>query len=103
MTQVVEYSPEVDATHWMSILEAEEQEKELSKLEQRSSGMSDTEELKAQVKKLNQQATALKMDLHDLAEDLPTGWEKILDVAGKAHHAYQSLDEARKRLAASGG
>jgi hypothetical protein len=103
MVQVVEYSAEVDATHWMSILEAEEREKELSKFERGSSNMADTEELKAQVKKLNQQATALKMDLHDLSEDLPTGWEKILEVAGKAHQAYQSLDEARKRLAASGG
>jgi hypothetical protein len=42
------------------------------------------------------------MDLHDLAEDLPTGWEKILEVANLAHQAYQNLDEARKRLAASG-
>jgi len=102
MVQVVECSAEADATHWMSILEDEEREKVLSRFEKRN-GMQDTEELKAQVKKLNQQATALKMDLHDLAEDLPTGWEKILDVAGRAHQAYQSLDEARKRLAASGG
>ena len=57
----------------------------------------------AQVKKLNAQATALKMGLHDLAEDLPTGWEKITEVATKAHQAYQSLDEARKQLAASAG
>ena len=102
MVQVVECSAEADATHWMSILEDEEREKVLSRFEKRN-GMQDTEELKAQVKKLNQQATALKMDLHDLAEDLPTGWEKILDVAGRAHQAYQSLEEARKRLAASGG
>lgn len=102
MVQVVECSAEADATHWMSILEDEEREKVLSRFEKRNA-MQDTEELKSQVKKLNQQATALKMDLHDLAEDLPTGWEKILDVAGRAHQAYQSLDEARKRLAASGG
>ena len=35
--------------------------------------MEDLDTLKAKVKKLNQQATALKMDLHDLSEDLPTG------------------------------
>jgi len=103
MVQIVECSAEADATHWMSILEDEEREKVLSRFEKGSSSMQGTEELKAQVKKLNQQATALKMDLHDLSEDLPTGWEKILDVAGRAHQAYQSLDEARKRLDASGG
>lgn len=65
--------------------------------------MSDLETLKAQVKKLNQQATALKMDLHDLSEDLPTGWEKIPAVAAKAHEAYAALTEARKALAAAGG
>ena len=40
--------------------------------------MTDAEDTKAKLKKLNAQATALKMDLHDLAEDLPTGWERIL-------------------------
>lgn len=64
--------------------------------------MQDADEIKAQIKKLNAQATALKMDLHDLSEDLPIGWEKIMEVAEKAHQAYQTLEEARKRLAASG-
>ena len=35
--------------------------------------MEDVEALKAQIKKLNAQATNLKMNLHDLSEDLPTG------------------------------
>lgn len=65
--------------------------------------MQDIENLKLQVKKLNQQATALKLELHDLSEDLPTGWEKIPDIASKAHHAYAALHEARKLLAAAGG
>ncbi len=43
--------------------------------------MSDIETIKGEVKKLNAQATQLKMDLHDLSEDLPTGWERIPDVA----------------------
>jgi hypothetical protein len=61
----------------------------------------DIEQLKAQIKKLNAQATQLKMNLHDLAEDLPTGWEKIPEVARQAFEAYKSLTEARSRLAAA--
>ncbi len=63
----------------------------------------DIEQLKAQIKKLNAQATNLKMNLHDLAEDLPTGWEKIPEVAAQAFEAYRNLTEARSRLAANGG
>ena len=65
--------------------------------------MEDIETLKAQIKKLNAQATNLKMNLHDLSEDLPTGWEKIPEVAAQAYEAYKSLTEARSRLAAGGG
>ncbi len=65
--------------------------------------MDDIEAIKAQVKKLNAQATGLKMDLHDLAEDLPVGWEKIPDVAERAFQAYKALTEARSRLATGGG
>ena len=61
------------------------------------------EALKAQIKKLNAQATNLKLNLHDLSEDLPTGWEKIPEVAAQAFDAYKNLTEARKRLAAAGG
>jgi hypothetical protein len=64
--------------------------------------MEDIEALKAQVKKLNAQATSLKMDLHDLAEELPVGWEKIRDVAERAFQAYKTLSEARLRIAAGG-
>lgn len=59
--------------------------------------MSDIEQLKADIKKLNAQATQLKMDLHDLAEDLPSGWDRILEVADKTYQAYESLDKAHKR------
>lgn len=64
--------------------------------------MEDVETLKAAVKKLNAQATQAKMDLHDLSEDLPSGWEKIPEVAAKAHGLYQQLTEARQKLAAAG-
>ncbi len=65
--------------------------------------MSDIETIKAEVKKLNGQATQLKMDLHDLSEDLPTGWEKIPEIAEKTFQAYQQLTAARKKLAEIGG
>lgn len=64
--------------------------------------MNDIESLKEQIKKLNAQATSLKMDLHDLAEELPVGWEKIPDVAQRAFQAFKTLTEARSRLATGG-
>jgi len=71
-------------------------------MEQQSTPI-DLEALKKDIKKLNAQATNLKMNLHDLAEDLPTGWEKIPEVAAQAYEAYKNLTEARSRLAANGG
>ena len=65
--------------------------------------MADTEDIKAKLKKLNAQATALKMDLHDLAEDLPTGWERIPEVAEKTYQAYRELEQFRKESAGAGG
>jgi hypothetical protein len=65
--------------------------------------MDELEALKAQIKRLSAQATNLKMNLHDLAEDLPTGWEKIPVVAEQAYQAYKNLSEARSRLAVNGG
>jgi hypothetical protein len=61
--------------------------------------MADLDTLKADVKKLNAKATQAKMDLHDLSEELPTNWEKILDVAQTAHDAHAKLMAARKALA----
>ena len=65
--------------------------------------MSDVDTLKTQVKKLNAQATNLKMNLHDLAEDLPIGWEKIPELAQQTFETYKHLAEARATLAAAGG
>jgi hypothetical protein len=59
-----------------------------------------SDELKALVKKLNAQATQAKMDLHDLSEELPIGWEKVPEVAQRTFEAYGRLSEARKQLAA---
>jgi hypothetical protein len=64
--------------------------------------MQDLDALKTKVKKLNQQATALKMDLHDLSEDLPTRWEEIPALAEKTYNAHAALIAARQELAAAG-
>lgn len=61
-----------------------------------------SDELKALVKKLNAQATQAKMDLHDLSEELPLGWEKIPEQAQKTYDAYAKLTAARQQLAAAG-
>ena len=60
------------------------------------------EELKAQVKKLNAQATQLKMDLHDLSEELPVNWENIPALANRTYEAYKALTEARMKLSLKG-
>jgi hypothetical protein len=59
----------------------------------------DADELKLRLKKLNARATQAKMDLHDLSEELPTNWEKILEVAQNCHDAHAALMEARKAAA----
>ena len=64
--------------------------------------MSDPEALKKHVKKLSAQAIERKMQLHDLAEDLPIGWETIPAVAAEAYEAYRNLTEARAKLAETG-
>jgi len=61
------------------------------------------DELKVQARKLSARATSLKMELHDLSEELPTGWERIPDVAKRAHDAFAALTELRALIAANGG
>ncbi len=61
----------------------------------------EADELKAKLKKLNAQATQAKMDLHDLSEDLPTNWEKILEIAQRCHDTHAALMDARKAAAAA--
>ena len=46
--------------------------------------MIDTQDLKAEIKKLSSQAVQAKLNLHDLAEELPVDWEKIPAVAQRA-------------------
>lgn len=60
--------------------------------------MSDIETLKAEIKKLSAKATQAKMDLHDLSEELPVDWQKIPDVARRAHEAFSTLEAKRAEL-----
>ena len=41
-----------------------------------------------------------KMNLHDLSEELPGDWTKIMEVAQAAYDAYAALDAARTKLKA---
>lgn len=60
--------------------------------------MSDADALKAEIKKLSSKATTAKMDLHDLAEDLPINWQSIMDVAKRTHETYEMLEAKRAEL-----
>jgi hypothetical protein len=56
------------------------------------------EELKTKIKRLNTQAGQMKMDLHDLAEGLPTDFEKLPEEAAKTYEVYKQLDTLKKQL-----
>ena len=60
--------------------------------------MSSVDELKAEIKKLSAKAMNMKMNLHDLSEELPVNWTTILTVAQDAYDAYAALEAARKKL-----
>ncbi|SBW24766.1 CCE_0567 family metalloprotein [Protofrankia symbiont of Coriaria ruscifolia] len=56
-------------------------------------------EMRTKLKKLNSLATRLKLDLHDLAEDLPIGWERILETATATYNAYVEIHQIERELA----
>ncbi|XNY04853.1 CCE_0567 family metalloprotein (plasmid) [Sinorhizobium meliloti] len=58
--------------------------------------MSDLEELRKQMRKLQSRAGTAMMELQDLAEDLPIKWTEILSVAENTFHAFAELDAAKK-------
>ena len=58
------------------------------------------EELKSKIKRLNSKGGQLKMELHDLAEGLPTDFEQIMEVASRTYELYRELDELKKQLKA---
>ncbi len=60
--------------------------------------MSSIDEVKAEIKKLSTKAMNMKMNLHDLSEELPINWHMILPLAQETHDAYAALEAARKKL-----
>ncbi|MBD2294273.1 hypothetical protein H6G06_12420 [Anabaena sphaerica FACHB-251] len=56
------------------------------------------EELTVKIRKLNSKAGQMKMDLHDLAEGLPTDYKKLMDVAAETYEIYRQLDELKQQL-----
>ena len=55
-------------------------------------------ELKKKIKKLNSKAGQMKMDLHDLAEGLPTDYETLIAEATKTYEIYRQLAELKQQL-----
>jgi len=105
MAVILERGMEVDVPHWIDIIENEDFEQYLAGIVAKSEwkdNMDDKETLKAEVKKLNARAMEARMALHDLSEELPAGLETVMDVAQQTVIAFQSLDAARKKLAAAG-
>ncbi|MEO1340814.1 MAG: CCE_0567 family metalloprotein [Cyanobacteria bacterium J06635_13] len=56
------------------------------------------EELKKTIKRLNSKAGQMKMDLHDLAEGLPTDYEKLIEESLKTYDIYRQLADFRQLL-----
>jgi len=56
------------------------------------------EELKSQIRRLNSKAGQMKMDLHDLAEGLPTNYEQLLTVASETYEIFHRIDCLKKQL-----
>jgi len=61
-------------------------------------GETKIEELKSKIRKLNSKAGQMKMDLHDLAEGLPTDYKQLMDVAAATYEIYRQLDELKQQL-----
>ncbi len=55
-------------------------------------------DLKKKVRKLNSKAGQMKMDLHDLAEGLPTDYETLVETAQKTYEIFRELDQLKKKL-----
>lgn len=56
------------------------------------------EELKTKIKRLNSKAGQMKMDLHDLAEGLPTDYEKLMGVAEATYKIYCQLNQLKEQV-----
>jgi hypothetical protein len=56
------------------------------------------EEIQGKIRRLNSKAGQMKMDLHDLAEGLPTDFEQLMEVAAATYEIYRQLDELKQQL-----
>jgi hypothetical protein len=63
--------------------------------------VADLEALRAEIKKLSTRAMQLKLDLHDLSEELPQNWQSILEVAQRTYRAFERLEQKREELKAA--
>ncbi|MEM9567121.1 MAG: CCE_0567 family metalloprotein [Cyanobacteria bacterium P01_E01_bin.34] len=54
--------------------------------------------LKTQIKRLNSKAGQMKMDLHDIAEGLPTDLELLPEAASRTYLIYCQLRDLRQQL-----
>lgn len=104
MGVLFERGMDVDVPHWLDIFDNEKFEHIFHGSTTEDEGkdnMEDKDALKSEVKKLNARAMEARMALHDLSEELPAGLETVMDVAQQTVAAFQSLDAARKKLAAA--
>ena len=56
------------------------------------------DDLKKQIRKLNSKAGQMKMDLHDIAEGLPTDLEELPAAAARTYDIYCQLRELKAQL-----
>ncbi|MEL6552063.1 MAG: CCE_0567 family metalloprotein [Cyanobacteria bacterium J06621_11] len=56
------------------------------------------EALKKQIRRLNSRAGQMKMDLHDIAEGLPTDLEKLPDAAAQTYDICRQLRDLKQQL-----
>ncbi|OUC14054.1 MAG: hypothetical protein B0A82_13600 [Alkalinema sp. CACIAM 70d] len=55
-------------------------------------------DLQAQIKRLNSKAGQLKMDLHDLAEGLPTDYDRLIEAATTTYEIYHQIHQLKQQL-----
>lgn len=54
--------------------------------------------LKQQLKRLKNRAVQLKMDLHDLSEELPLHYERIPEIAQRTYDTYRQINDLQQRI-----
>ncbi len=60
--------------------------------------MSDIENLRNQVKKLKREAAERSMELHDLTEELPGAYQRIMEVAARTYEKHLEWAKASEEL-----